>query len=238
MILWNLIHGCHRKSEGCKNCYVFARDAQHDIDTNIVRKTSSFDLPLKRNRQNEWKIPPGNMVMTCFTSDFFIEEMDQWRNEAWDMMQIRDDLQFYMVTKRPERILESLPDYWNDIKDRIYICCTMENQRRANERLPKFHSLPLNHKDIIVEPMLEAIDFHGNLSGIDSVTVGGESGMHARPCNFDWVLDIRRQCLDAGIGFHFKQTGGQFIKDNKIYHLSHRIQIEQAKKANIDLSPK
>ncbi len=235
MIIWNLIHGCHRKSEGCKNCYVFARDEQHGIDTNIVRKTSTFELPLKRNRNKEWKIPPYSIVMTCFSSDFFIEEMDLWRSEAWEMMRIRDDLQFYMVTKRPERILQSLPEYWEEIRKRVYICCTMENQRRADERLPILHSLPLDHKDIIVEPMLEAIDFHGNLDGIDGVTVGGESGMHARPCNYDWVLAVRRQCAEAGISFHFKQTGGQFIKGGKTFRLPHRLQIEQARKANIDL---
>ncbi len=237
MIIWNLIHGCHRKSEGCKNCYVFARDEQHGIDTNIVRKTASFDLPLRRDRNKEWKIPSGSMVMTCFSSDFFIEEMDQWRSEAWGMMRLRDDLQFYMVTKRPERVLQSLPEYWEEIRNRIFICCTMESQRRADERLPIFHSLPLNHKDIIVEPMLEAIDFRGNLGGIDSVTVGGESGMHARPCNYDWILNVRKQCEEAGIGFHFKQTGGKFVKGNQTYNLSHRIQMEQARKANIDLLP-
>ncbi len=236
MIIWNLIHGCHRKSEGCLNCYVFARDVQHDIDTNIVRKTSSFDLPLRRKRDKEWKIPSGSMVMTCFSSDFFIEEMDQWRNEAWDMMNIREDLQFYMVTKRPERIMQSLPAYWDNIRNRIFICCTMENQRRSDERMPIFQSLPLSHKDIIVEPMLEPIDFHGNLEGIDSVTVGGESGMYARPCNFDWVLDVRKQCADAGIRFHFKQTGGNFIKGTRTFRLPHRIQMEQARKASIDLS--
>ncbi len=238
MIIWNLIHGCHRKSEGCKHCYVFARDEPHGIDTNIVRKTASFDLPLRHNRNKEWKIPSGSMVMTCFSSDFFIEEMDQWRSEAWEMMRLREDLQFYMVTKRPERILKSLPEYWDEIRNRIFICCTMENQRRADERLPIFHSLPLIHKDIIVEPMLESIDFHANLVGIDNVTVGGESGIHARPCNYSWILNVRKQCEEAGIGFHFKQTGRNFIKGNKTYILSHRVQMEQARKANIDLHPK
>ncbi len=77
--------------------------------------------------------------------------------------------------------------------------------------------------------MLEAIDFHGNLVGIDSVTVGGESGMHARPCNYDWILDVRKQCEEVGVGFHFKQTGGKFVKGNKTYNLSHRVQMEPGK---------
>ena len=69
MILWNLIHGCHRKSEGCRHCYVFTRDEENGIDTNIVRKTASFTLPLKRDRKGQWKIPSGSMVMTCFSSE-------------------------------------------------------------------------------------------------------------------------------------------------------------------------
>lgn len=235
MILWNLIHGCHRKSEGCRHCYVFSRDEENGIDTNMVRKTQSFSLPLKRNRQGQWKIPPGSIVMTCFSSDFFIEEMDEWREDAWQMMRQRKDLKFYMVTKRPERIAKCLPDYWEEIRERIYICCTMENQRRTDERLPIMLSLPLSHREIIAEPILEPINYHSSLSGIDLVTVGGESGLNARPCDYQWVLDIRRQCAEAGIGFHFMQTGANFIKDGKSYHLNHRVQIAQAHKANIDI---
>jgi len=235
MILWNLIHGCHRKSEGCRHCYVFTRDEENGIDTNIVRKTASFTLPLKRDRKGQWKIPSGSMVMTCFSSDFFIEEMDAWRSEAWQMMRTRDDLCFYIVTKRPDRITVSLPDYWEEIKTRVYICCTMENQQRMEERLPIFKAAPLAHREIIVEPMLEAVDFKGNLDGIDSVTIGGESGRDARPCRYEWILDIRQQCMEAGISFHFMQTGGNFIKDGKQYRLHHRLQMQQAAKANIDI---
>jgi protein gp37 len=235
MILWNLIHGCHRKSEGCAHCYVFTRDEQHDIDTNIVRKTNSFDLPLRRNRQKEWKIPAGSMVMTCFSSDFFIEEMDEWRNEAWEIIRLREDLQFYMVTKRPERIDKNLPPYWEEIKERIYISCTMENQKRVDERLPIFKALPIAHREIIMEPMLEAISFHRELDGIDEITVGGESGLKARPCYYEWVLGVRKQCIEAGIRFHFMQTGANFIKDGKQYYLDHSTQIRQAHKANLDI---
>ena len=235
MILWNLIHGCHRKSEGCRHCYVFARDEQHGIDTNLVRKTTTFDLPMKRNRRGEWKIPPGSRVMTCFSSDFFLEEMDAWRSEAWQMMRVRSDLTFYMVTKRPERITSCLPPFWEELKSRLYLCCTMENQRCVDERLSLFLHTPLVHREIIVEPMLEVVDFHGKLGGIERITVGGESGQNARPCHYEWVLDVRRQCREAGIGFHFKQTGGNFHKDGKHYRLPHRVQLSQAARAGIDL---
>lgn len=236
MYLWNLIHGCHRKSEGCRHCYVFSRDEEHGIDTNVVRKTASFSLPMKRNRRGEWKIPAGATVMTCFSSDFFIEEMDAWREDAWQMMRTRNDLFFYIVTKRPERINLCLPSFWGEVKERVTICCTMENQRRADERLPIFRKAPILHKEIIAEPMLESINFHGSLEGIEQITVGGESGKGARPCHYEWVLNVRKQCVEADIGFYFMQTGGNFVKDNHTYRLPHHVQTQQAKKANINVN--
>lgn len=237
MTIWNLIHGCHRKSEGCLHCYVFTRDEENGIDTNVVRKTAAFSLPLKRNRQGEWKLPPGQEVMTCFSSDFFIEEMDAWREEAWQMMRRRADLRFYMITKRPERIEVCLPDYWDELRERVTVCCTVENQRRADERLPLFLNAPLACHDLITEPLLGPIDFHGRLDAIRNLTVGGESGLGARPCHYEWVLDLRRQCREAGAGFHFMQTGANFHKDGRHYRLNHRLQLAQAVKAGIDLAP-
>ena len=147
----------------------------------------------------------------------------------------RKDLEFYVVTKRPERIAESLPCFWDELKARVYICCTMENQRRVDERLPLFQTLPLAHREIIVEPMLEMVDFHSSLGGIDRIIVGGESGRYARPCHYEWVLDVRRQCEEPGVGFHFMQTGGNFYKDGKNYKLTHKLQMAQARRANIDI---
>ena len=81
--MWNLWHGCHKKSEGCQHCYVFRRDAEFEKDSNVVTKTSSFNLPIRRDRSGNWKVPSGTLMWTCFTSDFFIEEADQWREDAW-----------------------------------------------------------------------------------------------------------------------------------------------------------
>ena len=144
-VVWNLWHGCHKKSEGCQHCYVYRRDAEFDKNPDEVRRTSLFNLPVRRTRQGEWKIPPGTLMWTCFTSDFFIEEADEWRDEAWQMMRLRCDLSFFIVTKRPERILQSLPDDWGDGYENVTICCTMENQRRVDERLPLFRSLSIGN---------------------------------------------------------------------------------------------
>ena len=136
-----------------------------------------------------------------------ILEADAWREDAWLMIQRRSDLHFFMITKRPERIVQCLPDDWGDGYENVTICCTMENQRRVDERLPLYRELPIRHKSIICEPLLEAIDFHNELgTWCEQVTVGGESGRDARVCDYDWMLKIREQCIKSNVAFHFKQT--------------------------------
>lgn len=232
---WSLWHGCHRKSEGCLHCYVYRRDTSNRIDSNLVHKTSMFRMPVQRDRSGRYKIPSGTLMWTCFTSDFFIEEADEWREDAWVMIRERSDLDFYLVTKRPERIPDCLPEDWGTGYANVTICCTMENQRRADERMPVFKDLPIAHKEIICEPLLEGIDFRGELGEwCGQLTVGGESGHEARVCDYDWVLDIRRQCQEAGVPFHFKQTGAHFRKDGRVYDIERRLQYSQAHRADID----
>lgn len=140
-----------------------------------------------------------------------------------------------MVTKRPERIPDCLPEDWGTGYDNVTICCTMENKRRADERMSVFKDLPITHKEIICEPLLEGIDFRGELGEwCGQLTVGGESGREARVCDYGWVLDIRRPCQEAGVPFHFKQTGTHFRKDGRVYDIDRRLQYSQAHRADID----
>ena len=67
-----------------------------------------------------------------------------------------------------------------------------------------------------------------------SVSVGGESGPNARPCDYDWVLDLQAQCLKYGVGFHYHQTGARLIKDGREYRIPRRQQHKQAHKAHLD----
>ena len=66
--MWNLWHGCHKKSEGCQHCYVFRRDVEFEKDSNVVTKTASFNLPIRRDRSGNWKVMSGTLMWTCFTS--------------------------------------------------------------------------------------------------------------------------------------------------------------------------
>lgn len=236
--MWNLWHGCHKWSEGCRHCYVYRTDGKYGKDSSVVTKTEKFGLPLQKKKNGEYKIPSGNLVYTCFTSDFLIEDVDEWRAEAWEMMRIRQDLHFMFITKRIDRLQQCLPPDWGDGYDNVTICCTMENQDRVDYRLPIYKESPIKHKIIICEPLLSQIDFRGELEGwVEQVVAGGESGKEARVCNYDWVLDIRRQCVEAHVGFWFKQTGSYLLKDGHEYKVARQFQHSQARKAELNYTP-
>lgn len=235
--MWNLWHGCHKISAGCQNCYVYMGDSKRGIDSSIVHKTKSFDLPLQKKKNGEYRIPVGTTVYTCFTSDFFLKDVDEWRADAWGMIKLRSDLNFLMITKRIDRLHECLPDDWGEGYGNVTICCTVENQDRADYRLPIYRLAPVKHKVIICEPLLERIDLrhHDIGSWVEQVVVGGESGYYARPCYYDWVLELRQICIAQKISFWFKQTGAKFIKDGRLYKIDRRLQHSQAHKAGINI---
>lgn len=234
-VTWNPWHGCRRVSEGCQNCYVYRIDAKHGKESSAVTLNSDFLLPLRRTR-NAWKIESGETVYTCFSSDFLIEDADEWRPDVWRMMKEREDLHFVFFTKRIERLAAVLPNDWGDGYPNVTVGCTCENQARADQRLPIFLSLPICRRMIVCEPLLDEIDLSAYLDRrkISEVVAGGESGEGARVCDFDWVLGIRRACEHAGVPFAFHQTGAKFRRDGKIYNVPRQRQHEQAKKSNLD----
>lgn len=233
-VSWNPWHGCHKVSEGCRNCYVYRTDERHQKDSSIVYKTADFDLPMRKNRMGQYKIAPCEMVYTCFTSDFLVEQADAWRKIAWEMMRYRMDLTFFFITKRIDRLQECLPDDWGTGYDNVVICCTVENQQMADYRLPIYMQAPIKHKIIVCSPLLGPINLRPYLTPqIQQVSVGGESGNEARVCDYSWVLDIRDQSADAQIPFFFQQTGAKLKKGNRIYTIPRKYQHAQARKAGI-----
>jgi len=235
--MWNPWHGCHKWSAGCQHCYVYRTDGRHGRDSSIVTKNEKFDYPIQRKKNGEYKIPSGRLIYTCFSSDFLVEDADEWRPEAWAMMKERSDLDFMFITKRIERLEQCVPSDWGAGYDNVTICCTMENQDRVDYRLPIYKAAPIKHKIIICEPLLTDIDFSPYLEGnwVEQIVAGGESGWDARVCHYDWVLHIRQQCIDNGISFWFKQTGSKFFKDDKVYNVPRQFQHKQARKSGLNI---
>ena len=108
----------------------------------------------------------------------------------------------------------------------------------ADERLPILIDLPIKHKEIIHEPMLEEINIEKYLATrcIENVICGGESGENARLCDYNWIINTRNQCIKYNVPFYFKQTGTNFMKDGKVYKVDRKDQMKQASKANININ--
>lgn len=234
-VSWNPWHGCRKFSEGCRHCYVYRQDALYDRDGGAVRRTAAFGLPVQRRRDGRFRIPAGETVYACFTSDFLLEEADAWRADAWAMMRLRRDLTFVFFTKRIERLAGVLPPDWGDGYPNVAIGCTVENQEAVDRRLPVFRAAPVRHKLIVCAPLLGPIDLALDRSGwCEEVSVGGESGAEARPCDYAWVTDIRAQCVAADVPFCYHQTGARLVKEGRLYRIPRARQHEQARRAGID----
>jgi protein gp37 len=235
---WNPWHGCRKCSPGCKNCYVYYLDSIHGRDGSVItRSKTAFDLPLKKDRHGNYKIPPGREIATCFTSDFFLEDADQWRDEAWEIIRRRSDVVFFICTKRIERLDKCLPDDWGDGYENVSLAVTCENQQKADERMPIFLNIKARRKSVLVSPILERVDLGRYLAGggIDLVSVGGESYENARLCDFEWVKFIKRTCDRYGTAFDFHQTGSNFLMNGRRYKIQHRDEYAQAKKGMLYL---
>lgn len=237
MTRWDPWRGCHRCSEGCKFCYIHKGDYKRHVNTDEIVKTKDFYKPIARLKNGDYKVKPG-LVYLCFSTDFLIEEADEWRNECWDMIRERRDLNFLFLTKRIERFAECIPEDWNQGYDNVIVCCTIENQKNADYKLSAFQELTIKHKCITAQPLLEKIDIEKYLDGIELVVVGGESDYHARPLDYDWVLNIREQCVRKQVDFEFRQLGTHFIKDGKSYTLQTKDLCRQARLANINYCAK
>jgi len=239
--IWNPWHGCVRCSEGCENCYMYYLDNMRDRDGAEIYLTSNAGYPLARDRKGRYKIQSGEMISVCMTSDFFLENADEWRSEAWDIMRMRKDVIFYLLTKRPQRVSECLPSDWGEGWENIFFNVTCENQKRADERMPILLDLPFKHKGVSCTPLIGPVSLGKYLpSGqIERVICGGENYGGRRPCNFDWVKSLRAECVSENITFCFIETGTVFIKDGKKYILNgKRLQTTQAFKSGMNYEGK
>jgi len=221
---------------------VYRIDGKFGRDPSHFALTSAYLLPLEKfkggKNKGSYKLQPdGEPVYTCFSSDFFLEEADQYRHEAWKAIRSRPDLHFYIPTKRIHRFLDCIPPDWAEGYENVTIACTTENQTVADKRLPFFASLPIQHREIIIEPILGRMDISPYLSGIKQVIVGGESGEETRICDLQWVIALHQQCKAAHVPFWFKQTGARFRNEKgTLAHVPRMHQLRLAERCRLNFS--
>lgn len=234
---WNPIIGCRKVSRGCTNCYAerWVEDRMGRKFTDIVRaRNSTFIAPLKWGPLEErtWPGFPTRRVFTCSLSDFFIEEMDTWRDQAWDIIRKTPHV-YQILTKRPERIPHTLPSDWGDGWPNVWLGTSVEDQKYAEIRIPQLVAVPARVHFLSCEPLLGPIDFDtvdlgydpilrremkddGWLEHVEWVICGGESGPGFRPMDLDWARSIRDQCVAADVPFFFKQSSGPRSEMNPV----------------------
>ncbi|MGN1044367.1 MAG: DUF5131 family protein [Candidatus Methanomethylophilaceae archaeon] len=216
-VSWNPWHGCRKVSRGCLNCYMYEGDRCRGVpgSSTVRRSSTQFDRPIRRNRNGRYVLNDV-LVMTSMTSDFFIEEADVWRDEAWRVISMRKDLTFEILTKRPERIMESLPKDWGDGYPNVRMSVSAEDQEAWDIRVPILMSVPARKRDVFVAPMIGRIDGDKLLSEgrIDAVFAGGEYGRgEVRPCDIEWVSSLRESCVSNGVTFIWRNCGTLLVRD-------------------------
>lgn len=230
--IWNPWHGCIKCSEGCQNCYMYFLDSLRDKNgSDIYRTKAGFRYPLSKDRAGNYKVKSGEMLRVCMTSDFFLKEADEWRDEAWEIIHQRPDVKFFLLTKRPERVKDCLPYNWGDGWENVMFNVTCENQRRADERIPILLSLPFKHKGIMCAPYIGPVSIKEYLpeGQIEQVLCDGENYNGARPCYYEWVKSLHDECVEYNVTFVFCGTGRRFVKDGKTYSIEgSRLQNRQA----------
>jgi protein gp37 len=238
--IWNPWKGCIKTSVGCKNCYIHLGQEKRQETDFPITLTKDFDKPIKKDKKGNYLIKPDTLVYTCFSSDFLLESMDQYRPSLWKMIDSRKDLKFLFLTKRIENLKKHLPDNWEDGYDNVYIGVSIENQEMAEKRLPLLRSSKIKHRLIICQPLIEEIDIEKYLDElIEEVVVGGEAAKYnvARILNYEWVIKIREACIKKNVDFTFRQVGSVFIKDGIEYRIPWKLLSKQAKESNIDYRP-
>lgn len=207
---WNPWQGCTKVSPGCAHCYMYRDKHRFGQDpTRVVRsKPPTFNKPLT------WHEPA--LVFTCSWSDFFHEAADEWRADAWNVIQRTPHLTYQILTKRPERIAQHLPPDWGEGYDNVWLGTSVENQRWA-VRAYQLAAIPARVRFISAEPLLGPVDLrefdpsldHQNpLELIHWVIAGGESGPRSRTMELDWARGLRDQCAEYEVAFFLKQLGG------------------------------
>jgi protein gp37 len=221
---WNIARGCTKVDADCKYCYMYRQslNATRYKPDQVTKTKTVFTLPLhyKEIKSSCWDGKP--LIFTSSLTDFFHEDIDSFRNEAWDIIRRCPHLIFQILTKRPERITECLPDDWGEGYDNVWLG-TSVGSRKGQIRITELCLIPTKVRFLSLEPLYELISIAEYLTTgkIHWVIVGGESGndngkYRYRKCNTDWIEIIVNHCQNANVPVFVKQVGTYLSKKLKM----------------------
>lgn len=216
-VTWNPTTGCDRVSTGCDHCYALSFAArlkamgnpryQRDGATSTSGPGFALTLhPDKLELPVRWRRP--RLVFVDSMSDLFHPHVpDVFIHAVLDVMRRADRHTFFVLTKRPGRMASFLSRHQSEALPNAWWGTTVEDDAHS-WRADKLRATPGAVRFLSLQPLLGPVP-NLELSGIQWVYVGGESGPDHRPMQASWVRDIRDRCQQAGIPFLFKQWGGR-----------------------------
>ncbi len=213
---WNPSTGCSKVSAGCKNCYA-------EVMANRLRAMGTpgyengFEFsPMPGRLEQPIKKKKSTKYFVNSMSDLFHEEMPiEFLDEVMNVMELTPQHVYQLLTKRQAPMFAYFQN--RSIPENVWLGVTVEDKAHGVPRIDKLRSINATIKFLSLEPLLEDVG-PIDLSGIDWVIVGGESGVKARPMKKEWAISIKRQCEEQDVAFFFKQWGAwgaDGVKRNK-----------------------
>jgi len=204
---WNPITGCTKISSGCKFCYAETM-ARRLKAMRQEKYRNGFELTLHPEALNDpFKWKKGRMIFVNSMSDLFHKEVPlEFIQQVFGVIKENPQHVFQILTKRADILRYYDSEGWLEWPHNLWMGVTVENNE-VLDRIENLRKTGARVKFLSCEPLLSSLP-DLNLTGIDWVIVGGESGRTPRPMKEEWVLNIKEQCQNANVAFFFKQWGG------------------------------
>lgn len=228
---FNIAWGCMKVSPGCQHCYADTLSRRYGHDVWGPAKTTGrrtfgekhWRDPLKWNAAAERK-GVQRRVFCSSMCDVFEDHptIDAERERLWPIIRATPNLDWQILTKRPERIAANLPADWGEGYPNVWLGTSVESQEYADERIPHLVAIPAAVRFLSCEPLLGPLTFRwaswnpvinaNHLDGLRQLhwlIIGGESGPGARPCGVEWIRTIIAECDEARVACFVKQLGAR-----------------------------
>lgn len=202
---WNPVTGCTKISPGCKHCYaeIFAKRLQrmgtpgYENGFQVALHPNRLRDPMKRKKPTIWFV---NSM-----SDLFHEKIPfSFIESVFETISLTPHHRYQILTKRPSRMAKYFAS--RPAPHNAWLGTSVEDKKYGLPRIDLLRAIPAKVKFLSIEPLLEDLGII-DLTGIDWVIVGGESGPKARPMKAEWARSIRDQCENLSVAFFFKQWG-------------------------------
>jgi protein gp37 len=207
---FNPVLGCAKISEGCRNCYAEAQAKRYGWNVwgdspRRITSDGNWKIPIRWNLTAEEGRP--HRVFCGSMCDIFEDHptVTEARERLWSLIRQTPCLHWQLLTKRVERIKDSLPEDWGAGYPNVWIGTTIESND-YKQRADYLREVPAMVRFISYEPAIGPLQV--DLAGIQWLIYGGESGAHRRGDNTDWARAMRTECQRTGTAFFFKQSSG------------------------------